>query len=92
MNDRDFDKAAADEWIATIEGDGSRVREADLYPYLRNWLKKIKPRSVLDLGCGQGACANQINMNSCSYTGIDPSPFLLDRQDKFARTQTLILF
>ncbi len=79
MNDREFDKAAADEWIATIEGDGSRVRAADLYPYLRQWLQKTKPLSVLDLGCGQGACSHQMNMNSCSYTGVDPSPFLLDR-------------
>ncbi len=79
MNDRDFDKAAADEWIATIEGNGRRVRAADLYPHLRNWFIKSKIKSVLDLGCGQGDCSHQIDLNSCAYTGVDPSAFLLDR-------------
>lgn len=41
--------------------------------------KKINPSSILDIGCGQGACADQIDLNVCAYTGIDPSPFLLER-------------
>lgn len=40
MDDRHFDKIAADEWIEMIEGEGHRIREADLYPHLRHWIKK----------------------------------------------------
>jgi ubiquinone/menaquinone biosynthesis C-methylase UbiE len=88
MDDRQFDEQTAKEWIETIEGDGAGVREKDLYPHLREWINQIGPKKILDLGCGQGACSEKLNLGDCSYIGIDPSIYLLQRAARlFPRKQ-----
>ncbi len=79
MDDRCFDRKAAQEWIAVIEGEHGRIRDADLYPYLRTWVERIDPREIADIGCGQGVCSEKIDLKGRSYTGIEPSSFLLER-------------
>ena len=39
----------------------------------------INPSTILDLGCGQGVCSEKINLKGRTYTGVEPSPFLLER-------------
>lgn len=73
-----FDGAqAAREWIDCVENPGSRVRDGDIYPMLKEWVLNASPSAVLEIGCGQGVCSNSIQ--GPAYTGIDLSPFLLDR-------------
>lgn len=80
MDDRHFDQTAAKEWIEIVEGEhGRKIREGDLYPYLRKWMAHIKPSRILDIGCGQGACSEKIDLDNCTYVGVDPSSYLLER-------------
>jgi len=79
MDDRHFDKIAAMEWIKTIEGENGLIRESDLYPHLREWVERVNPQKIIDIGCGQGICSANIDLTGRNYFGIDPSPFLLER-------------
>lgn len=79
MDDRHFDKESAQEWIQTIEGEKSRVREVDLYPHLQEWIRRAAPAAVLDIGCGQGICSEKLAFNVRQYVGVDASPFLIER-------------
>lgn len=78
MDDRTFNEQAARQWIRTIES-GSAVRDQDIYPLLRTWMETASPGRILEIGCGQGACSDKINLNGRSYIGTDPSRFLIRR-------------
>jgi 2-polyprenyl-3-methyl-5-hydroxy-6-metoxy-1,4-benzoquinol methylase len=79
MDDQIFDKKSALDWIRTIESDAARVRESDIYPKIKNWIKEFSLTEILDIGCGQGVCSEKLSLSSCKYIGIDPSPFLIER-------------
>ena len=79
MDDRHFNQNTALEWIETVEGEKSHVREVDLYPHLRGWVDRIGPSEIIDIGCGQGICSEKIDLNGRKYTGVEPSLFLLER-------------
>ena len=79
MDDRNFDEQTAQLWIDTVEGDRTRVRDADIYPRLRTWLAAEPTQSVLEIGCGQGVCSAALELGNRHYTGVDPSPFLIRR-------------
>ncbi len=79
MDDQSFDQKTASDWIKTIESEGAKVRETDIYPKLKSWINEISPEKVLDLGCGQGICCEKVGTDSMRYYGIDPSPFLIER-------------
>lgn len=79
MDDRTFDEQTARQWIHGIESGSSRAREQDVYPRLRAWLERAAPTRVLEIGCGQGVCSDNINLSGHRYTGIDPSAFLIQR-------------
>ena len=82
MDDTIFDQRSASEWIASVESEAANVRESDIYPQLRTWLDRHSPREILDIGCGQGACSQQVDLTKCSYTGVDPSAFLIARAEE----------
>lgn len=44
------------------------------------------PRNVLDIGCGQGICAEKITLDNINYTGVDPSTYLIDRAKELYKT------
>jgi len=79
MDDRTFDENTARVWIRGIETAGSRVRDQDVYPRLRAWVERSAARQILEIGCGQGACAGAINLSGREYTGTDPSAFMIER-------------
>ena len=79
MDDRHFDQNTAEDWIDTVEGEKGGVRTIDLYPNLREWQIRVEPKEILDIGCGQGICSDKMNLSHCRYTGVEPSPFLLER-------------
>lgn len=86
MDEKAFDAQSAQEWIASVEKAGPTLRDQDIYPMLDNWLARVQPRRVLDIGCGQGICADKLNLQFIEYSGIDPSPFLIARaQELYAR-------
>ena len=68
---------AAQAWITRIEED--RTREADLYPRVRRWLAGLAGRRVLEVGAGQGACADHVDPGRFEYLGVEPAPALLAR-------------
>ncbi len=79
MDDKNFDKRAAAEWIAIIEDAKSVIRENDIYPTVTHWLKTFSGNEILDLGCGQGVCSEKITLGEKLYTGVDPSEHLIQR-------------
>ena len=82
MNDNSFDDPEiAKNWIQSIEGDGGRIREGDIYPLLRDWIGSHQFQEILEIGCGQGA-ASITAPDKSKYTGIDPSPLLLARANE----------
>lgn len=80
MDDRNFkDPNVALDWIQGIESEKAKIREKDLYPKLNEWLSRIKPTEILDIGSGQGICSAHIELSQRKYTGLEPSPLLLER-------------
>src|SRR5688500_17981563 len=79
MDDRKFSGADAEDWIKVIEGHPSSPRDHDIYPMLRDWIQRIAPGEVLEIGCGQGVCSEKIDSREWRYTGLDPNEFLLNR-------------
>ncbi len=91
MDDKNFDKRSADEWIAIIEDAKSAIRENDIYPTVSEWLKTFSGNKVLDLGCGQGVCSEKITFGDKLYTGVDPSEHLIQRAEQlYPGTQFLV--
>jgi ubiquinone/menaquinone biosynthesis C-methylase UbiE len=39
----------------------------------------ISQSKVLDIGCGQGICSDNVDFNKTEYIGVDPSIFLIER-------------
>jgi SAM-dependent methyltransferase len=82
-----MEQSNALEWISMIESEKSRIiREADIYPKLRAWVDSILPVSILEIVCGQGICSDQINLTGREYTGLDPSPILVERANHLYRS------
>lgn len=79
MDDRVFDQSSAVEWISGIESERAKVRDSYLYPRLRAWIDRVSPLEVLDIGAGQGVCSDKMDLAGRKYTGVEPSPFLLNR-------------
>lgn len=67
------------EWIAIVESEKGQIRDGDIYPKLKAWINNIDPSEILDIGSGQGICSDKIDLQKRNYTGIEQSPFLVDR-------------
>ena len=79
MDDKTFDQKTAQDWITAVEKPAPLTRDVDIYPMLNQWIKQNSPKTVLDIGCGQGICSGKIDLSHCQYVGIEPSAFLLKR-------------
>jgi ubiquinone/menaquinone biosynthesis C-methylase UbiE len=64
------------DWVETLNPNGTREKE--IFPFIKKWLEIIKPKKLVDLGCGQGDCSKLINQD-IEYIGIDQSPILIKR-------------
>lgn len=85
MDDRNFDHKTASQWINIIEKGVSSPRDKDIYPFLRDWAVHNIPSNILEIGCGQGACAKAVAIEGVKYFGLEPSEVLLKRaQELFA--------
>lgn len=79
MDDRNFDQQTAEDWINSVERSGESWRDDHVYLKLSDLIRKVSPETILDIGCGQGICSEKIDLGKCRYTGVEPSPYLLDR-------------
>jgi ubiquinone/menaquinone biosynthesis C-methylase UbiE len=73
------DQKIAQDWISTIESERGRIRETDIYPKLHAWVNQVMPRTIIEIGCGQGICSNHFDIEGRNYTGIDTSELLITR-------------
>ncbi len=77
-----YDDILANEWIDWVETPNSEgIREKEIFPFVRKWLEKSKPKVLADVGCGQGFCSKLID-DKVKYIGIDPSTILINRAKK----------
>lgn len=83
MDDKNFDDLTAQQWIDGIEAAKKSTRDYDVYPIISKWIQIENFKKILDVGCGQGVCSDNIDLSGRSYTGLEPSPLL------FARAQEL---
>ena len=82
-----FEEATvASEWITSVENEKEGIRDKEIYPLLKTWIAEKKPGLMVDIGCGQGICAEQMPSDiPTTYVGIEPSASLVDRaQEKYA--------
>lgn len=79
MDDRNFDKQTALDWINSVERPGKSWREDHVYPKLSDLVRQSSAKITLDLGCGQGICCEKIDLGLSRYLGVEPSTYLLDR-------------
>jgi ubiquinone/menaquinone biosynthesis C-methylase UbiE len=80
MDDFNFndDKVALD-WIKAIESVKVGKRDQDIYPMVRNWIEHHHPHQILEIGSGQGACSEKINLENRQYTGLEPFEIMVTR-------------
>jgi ubiquinone/menaquinone biosynthesis C-methylase UbiE len=64
------------EWVEAPNPEGSREKE--LFPEIRNWLARVNPKNLLDIGCGQGVLST-IVPPQIDYYGVDVSEPLIAR-------------
>ena len=50
-------------------------------------LRPNKGESILDVGCGAGASILPLLDHGFQWTGLDPSPYMLDLADKHLRNR-----
>ena len=82
MDDHNFNKQSADQWVSIIESPGAKIRSTDLYPKVSQWLQRVNGKKTLEIGCGQGDCFSKLPLDKIEYLGVDPSPFLIERAQK----------
>ncbi len=73
------DEKVSNEWILSVENEKGEFRDQYIYPRLKAWQLEVKPRGILEVGCGQGICSNSFCLENTSYIGIEPSEILLER-------------
>lgn len=78
LDDQTFDLNTAMEWIRIVESKAN-PRDADIYPKLESWVRSLSPLEILDIGSGQGICSDRIDLNGRNYTGLEASPYLVER-------------
>jgi ubiquinone/menaquinone biosynthesis C-methylase UbiE len=54
---------------------------------LNSLIHEASPKTILDIGCGQGICSEKIDLTKCKYTGVEPSPYLLNRAKQLYSTR-----
>lgn len=73
------DKKIAREWINSVENERGLIRDKELYPLLKKWVKKVSPKKLVEVGSGQGICSEKLGNKKMKYIGIEPSATLIRR-------------
>lgn len=79
------DVTVAQEWINSIENETAGIRDRELYPFLQEWAARVQPKVLVDIGSGQGICADKVQLAGSRYIGVEPSVPLVERaKQKYA--------
>lgn len=79
------DPTIAKEWMTAVEGERQLIRDRELYPLLQQWAVKLSG-VIVDIGSGQGICADHVQGKDVQYIGVEPSPTLVARaEEKYAK-------
>jgi len=70
------------EWIESIENEKGMIRDKELYPFLSEWIRSTGAKTVVDIGSGQGICADRCVPDTMNYIGIEPSVHLTKRAEE----------
>lgn len=73
------DEKISQEWINSVENEKGLIRDKEIYPTLQKWAKEINPKTIVEIGSGQGICSEKIQSSNSYYIGIEPSVFLTER-------------
>lgn len=73
------DAVVAQEWINSVENEKGFIRDREIYPSLQKWAEEIQPKTIVEIGSGQGICSEKISIPGLHYIGIEPSKILTDR-------------
>ncbi|HEU0081161.1 MAG TPA: class I SAM-dependent methyltransferase [Candidatus Paceibacterota bacterium] len=73
------DATVAKEWINSIENERGMIREKELLPLIKKWAEEVRPKVLIDIGMGQGGCADYVQLEGTSYIGVEPSLPLVER-------------
>lgn len=87
MDDKTFDEAEAKDWIKGIEAAKQSARDQDIYPSIKDWIKKNNLKNFLDVGCGQGICSEKIDLVGKIYTGVEPSGVMISRANEVYKAE-----
>lgn len=72
-------KANAGNWIDIIEQNGIESRRLVTNKAIVEAIDKVKPASVLDVGCGEGWLSKELYNNGVEITGVDVIPELVEK-------------
>jgi len=70
-------KINAEKWIKTIENSEIESRQLVTNTAILNKVLRRKPKTVLDVGCGEGWLVNTLVKHSIEATGVDAIPALI---------------
>lgn len=76
------DEIVADEWISSVENETAGIRDNELYPLLKDWAVRVQPKVIVDIGAGQGICADKLQLPGTTYIGVEPSTALVERANQ----------
>ena len=72
----DFNEAKSyEQWFNRPQNKAAFDLETQL---MRDMLQPMRGESVLDIGCGAGACLSALVEMGLQVTGLDPSTYMLD--------------
>ena len=74
------DRDLSNSWMSWIESNPKGTRE-EVCSFIKEWIEKVQPISLLDIGCGQGACSELVNKD-IEYKGIDPCAIFIKQAKK----------
>lgn len=69
--------ASAAAWIASLGEDGDFGRQYVLDPVMLSRALAARPKTMLDVGCGEGRFCRMMGAHGVAVTGIDPTRALL---------------
>jgi 2-polyprenyl-3-methyl-5-hydroxy-6-metoxy-1,4-benzoquinol methylase len=72
-------QANANNWIDIIDNNGIESRRLITNKSIVDAVCKVKPLTVLDIGCGEGWLSKELQQQGMDLTGVDVIPELIER-------------
>jgi ubiquinone/menaquinone biosynthesis C-methylase UbiE len=72
------DPIVAAQWIQSRESEEDRIYTDELVPLLQSWMNDVSPKTLVDIGSGQGI-TSELFPKETNYIGVEPSSVLVER-------------